>query len=56
MLGITCKRDETVHEGHASQWVKRAPRAMDEHAYLRGRHIAAPPAGPNAKLVPQQPS
>ena len=53
MLGITCKRHETVHEGHASQWVKRAPKAMDEPAYWRTHHITVPTAGSNAKLVPQ---
>ena len=56
MLGITCKRHETVHEGHASQWVKRAPRGINEPAYWQGDAITAPTVGPNAKLVQQQPS
>ena len=56
MLGITCKRHETVHEGYASQWVNRAPKKMDEPAYWRFHAIAASTAGPNAKLVQQQPS
>ena len=49
-------RHETVHEWHVKQWVKRAPKAMDEPAYWRGHHITVPTAGPNAKLVQQQPS
>ena len=56
MLGTTCKRHEMVHEGHTSKWIKRAPRAMNEPAYWRDHAITAPTAGPNAKLVKQQPS
>ena len=33
MSGITCKRLETVHEVDVSQWVKRAPKEMDEPGY-----------------------
>ena len=56
MLGIACKQHETVHEGHASQRVKRAPKAMNEPAYWRDHDAMAPMAGPNAKLVQQKPS
>ena len=56
MIGITCKRHETVNEVHASQWVKRAPRGINEPAYWQDDAITAPTVGPNAKLVKQQPS
>ena len=33
MLSTTGKRHETVHEGRVRQWLKRAPKAIDEPAY-----------------------
>ena len=44
------------NEVHASQWDKRAPRGINEPAYWQDDDATAPTAGPNAKLVQQQPS
>ena len=43
MLGITCKRHETVHEVDMSQCLKLLPRVMNEPAYWRHLDITAPP-------------
>ena len=56
MIDTTCKRHETVHEVDMSQCLKLLPREMNEPAYWRHLDITAPTTGPNAKLVPQQPS
>ena len=56
MIDTTCKRHETVHEVHVSQWLKLLPRAMDEPADWLGVGYMAPRAGPNAMIVPKQPS
>ena len=56
MIDTTCKRHETVHEVDMSQCLKLLPRVMNEPAYWRRLDITAPTTGPNAKLVPHQPS
>ena len=56
MIDTTCKRRETVNSMHLRKWLKLLPRGMDEPAYWLGVGYMAPRAGPNAMMVPKQPS